>query len=209
MIVAKPALSAVPLHPLLAERWSGRAFEATPVAERDLTAILEAARWAPSSRNEQPWRIVAVRPEDETRAATEAALAAGNQWARRAPLLLVVSARSRFAKDGTPNRYAWHDTGIATAQMLAEASALGLATHVMGGFHAEPLRAAVGIPDGDDPVTVIAIGHRAAAETLPEDLRARELAPRSRHPLETVAFRGRFGAPPADAAAAEAARGAA
>lgn len=196
MTESKPAITAVPLHPVVAERWSPRAFEARALPESALVALLEAARWAPSSRNEQPWRIVAVTHDDPAFPDALEALSPGNQtWAGRAPWLLAIAARTNIEKDGSANRYAWHDTGIATGQLLAQATALGLSAHVMGGFDAEKLRSALGIPTGHEAVSVVAVGYRASADTLPGDLRDRERAPRARRPLESVAFRGRFGEP--------------
>lgn len=195
MTVSKPAVTAVPIHPLLAERWSSRAFEDRALSANATAALLEAVRWSPSSRNEQPWRVVAVTRDDSTFAATLAALHPSNQvWAGQAPLLLAMVATTRIERDGAVNRHAWHDTGISTGHLLAQATALGLAAHVMGGFDAERLRAALEIPAGHEPVSVVAVGYRAPAETLPGELRDRELAPRSRRPLEAIAFRGRFGA---------------
>ncbi len=206
MISSPHAAAAVRLHPLLSERWSPRAFDPTPLPADTLTALLEAARWAPSSANEQPWRFVVVSREDDSREALIAALSPNNRrWAERAPTLLLAAARAMSARTGRPNRHAWHDTGLATAQLIAQATALGISAHVMGGFDPEAARAAVDLPEGFDPVSVIAIGRRASAETLPEDLREREGAPRVRLPLGEIAFRARFGrpfAPPAGESAA-------
>jgi len=196
VIADKPAETAVPIHPLLADRWSGRAFDSRDVTRPELVALLEAARWAPSSANEQPWRFVVVRPGDASRDAVLAGMTGANpRWAGNAPVLLVTVARATMEKTGRPNRYAWHDVGLATAQLAAEATALGLATHIMAGWSAEALRAALAIPEGFDPVAVIAIGHHGDAALLPDDLRERELAPRTRRPLDTIAFRDRFGLP--------------
>lgn len=196
MIAEKPAQTKVPIHPLLAERWSGRAFSARDVSRDEVHMLLEAARWSPSSANEQPWRLVVVRREEPTHAAVVASLTGSNvHWAGRAPILLVMAASTTMEKSGKPNRYAWHDVGVATGMLVVQATALGLATHILAGWAPEALRAAVAIPAGFDPVTVIAIGHRAEADTLPEDLRVRELAPRTRRPLDEVAFSERFGEP--------------
>jgi nitroreductase len=196
VIAEKKAATAVGIHPLLAKRWSGRAFDAREVTHEEIHAMLEAARWAPSSANEQPWRFVVVRRNDPSRAAVVASLTGANpRWADTAPVLIVAAAAANRERDGKPNRYAWHDTGLATAQLEMQATFFDLATHSMAGFDAEQLRTAVGIPAGVDPVTVIAVGHRGPAETLPEDLRVRELLPRTRRPLDDIAFAGRFGEP--------------
>ena len=196
MIAEKKAATAVAIHPLLAKRWSGRAFEGREVGHEEMHSLLEAARWAPSSANEQPWRFIVVRRDAASRAAVVASLTGANpRWADGAPVLIVACAAANRERDGKPNRYAWHDTGLATSQLLTQATHLELATHPMAGFDAEKLRAAVGIPAGFDPVTVIAVGHRAPAETLPEDLRVRELTPRTRRALDDIAFAARFGEP--------------
>ncbi len=196
MIAEKPAQTKVPIHPLLADRWSGRAFAARDVSRDEIHALLEAARWAPSSANEQPWRFVVVRREYATHAAVVASLTGSNsRWADHAPVLIVTAASAVMEKSGKPNRYAWHDVGLATAMLCVEATALGLATHIIAGCTPDALRAAVAIPPGYDPVSVVAIGRHADADTLPEDLRVRELAPRTRRPLDEIAFAGTFGEP--------------
>jgi nitroreductase len=185
----------VALHPLVGGRWSPRAFEPTPVAPETLTSLLEAARWAPSSANRQPWRLVVVTQDDPVHAATVAALAPTNQrWAGKAPVLIVTTAVVRNP-DGSPNRYAWHDTGLATSQLILQAGALGLAAHIMGGYEPAALRAALSIPPEADPVAVVAVGRRADPGSLSEDLRLRETAPRTRLPLGSIAFRGKYGKP--------------
>jgi nitroreductase len=189
-------MTPVSLHPLISKRWSPRAFDSRPLSPETLAALLEAARWAPSSANEQPWRFVEVGREDDAREPLLAALSPGNRrWAERAPVLMVVAARALSGRTGRPNPHAWHDAGLATAQLLTQATALGIGAHVMGGFDPQVARDAVGIPEGFDPVSVIAIGFVAPAETLPDDLRERERAPRVRLPLREIAFAGRFGRP--------------
>ena len=196
MSSSKTATTSVPIHPLLAERWSSRAFDSRPLEAAALTALLEAVRWAPSSANEQPWRFVVVARDDPDHAAAVEALNPGNRlWADRAAALIVAAARTTRTRDDSPNRYAWHDTGLATAQLIFQANALGLVAHPMAGFDATKIRAVVSLPAEVEPVSVIAVGHRAPAETLPEDLRERELAPRSRRALGEAAFRGKYGQP--------------
>ena len=201
MSSTKSAVTAVPIHPLLAERWSSRAFTADPLAPEALTALLEAARWAPSSANEQPWRFVVARREDPWHAAVFEALTPGNRkWAGKAAALIVAAARTTRTRDGSPNRYAWHDTGLATAQLIVQANALGLVAHPMAGFDAAKIRDVVALPAELEPVSVIAVGRRAGPDTLPDDVGERERAPRSRQPLEAIAFAGRYGQPLAPAA---------
>lgn len=192
----KSAVTAVPIHPLLAGRWSSRAFTSEPLGTEVLTALLEAARWAPSSANEQPWRFVVARREDPWHTAVFEALTPGNRkWAGRAAALIVAATRTTRRRDNSPNRFAWHDAGLATAQLILQANALGWVAHPMAGFDAAKVREVVGLPAEVEPVTVIAVGRRAAPETLEGDLREREEAPRSRLPLEAIAFSGRYEQP--------------
>lgn len=193
----KPAITAFPLHPLIAERWSPRAFAATPLADEELGALLEAVRWAPSAFNEQPWRlIVARRGEGDGWQHLFDTLSDGNQvWCARVPVLILSVAVLLRRRDGQPNRTAQHDLGLATAQLMLQARALGLATHAMAGFDRERARAIFAIPEGCEPVAVIAVGRQDRPEILPEPVRARELAPRERLELDAIAFGGAWGTP--------------
>ena len=133
-----PARTSVPIHELLAHRFSTRGYDPDrPVAPETLTALFEAARWAPSCFNDQPWRFI-VWNREEDRAAWERAVAClttGNQsWARHAPILLLSLARTHFAGDRSPNRWGEHDTGLGTMGLLVEAQSRGLSGHPMGGF---------------------------------------------------------------------------
>lgn len=191
----KSAETAHPLHPLLAERWSPVGFSEEPVAAEQLGSLLEAARWAPSSYNEQPWRLILARRSDgEAREAMEAAIVPANlTWCALADLLILVCARQAFARNGKPNRHAAYDCGQAIAMMSVQAQAMGLITHQMAGFDPQRARELLAIPEGFEPLTLIAVGHPAAAEDLPEALRERDRAPRSRRALAEIAFGGRFG----------------
>lgn len=197
----KPAPVDHPIHDLLRERWSPRAFDDTPVERSVLLSLLEAARWAPSSFNEQPWRlIIADRHRDARRfAGLLAALVESNQvWVRFAPLLGFSVAKLAFERNGKPNRHAWHDLGLAMASLLVEATARGLSVHQMAGYDADKARAVCGVPDGFEPVAAFAIGYSldaASVERLDERTRARETAPRTRRPIGQFAFEGRWGDP--------------
>lgn len=193
----KPAPTDVPIHDLIASRWSPRALDPErPVPPAARHAILEAARWAPSCFNEQPWRFLVFDASDP--AALESArgcLAEGNAWARSAPLLLLSAARESFTRNGKPNPHARHDVGLATENLLLQAEALGLSGHAMAGFDAERARGQFGIPEGFAPVAMIAIGYALPAERLTESERVTEGSPRSRHPLGSVAFASRWDSP--------------
>ena len=172
------------IHPLLADRWSTRAFDAAAQLEPAVVErLLEAARWSPSAANTQPWRLaVAPRGTDE-HAALLAALAPGNaRWAHAASALLVVAATTT-AEDGQVLPWAVFDAGQALGHLTVQAAAEGVAVHTMGGFDAGAVRDLYALPEGTDPVVVVALGRLGAVEELPEDLRARETAPRTRRPL--------------------------
>lgn len=183
----KPATTDVPLHPLLARRWSPRGFDnAHALTPEQLTALLEAARWAPSANNSQPWRFVVGQRGDATFDEIFGVLAAGNQlWAGAASALLVVVADTRFA-NGDPNPFAVYDTGQAVANLVAQAGHEGLFAHQMGGFDRAAAAERFHLADGLQPVVVVAIGRHDADATLTEPLAERERAPRVRRPISEL-----------------------
>ena len=181
-------------------RWSPRRFDAAAELTNDeLLPLLEAARWAPSSGNEQPWRFLVLTRHHSRRDLLEEALTPGNAWAKRASVLIATFAKQTRAKNDAPNRWAEHDTGIASAYLLAQAAAQGLAAHPMGGFDARAVQAGFGIPEEYTPMAVIAVG-RYDPELRDSALEEREARPRTRRALEEIAFLGRWGEPFADAA---------
>ena len=187
-----------PIHDVLARRWSARAIDATkPVARETLLSLLEAARWAPSSSNEQPWRFLVFDDTvPEAREQARGILTGGNlAWAPRAPVLLLTVAHETFEKNGTPNRHALHDVGLATENLLLQAAAHGLVCHPMAGYEAEKARALFAIPEGWTSLAMIAIGHPGPLDVLPEKMRDRELLPRVRKPLAEIAFAGTWARP--------------
>lgn len=187
-----------PLHPLIAGRWSpSRLHAEEEVTREELLSLLEAARWAPSSGNEQPWRFLVLPRGHPRRAGVEAALKPGNAWAKRAALLVVAAAKETRAKGGDPNPWAEHDTGIATGFLLLQAAALGVAAHPMGGWSAEAVREALALPPDHRPMTVIAVG-RHDPELRDERLEEKEARPRVRRPLAETAFFGALGEEPVE-----------
>lgn len=191
----QPAQLQFPIHDLFARRWSPRAFDERPVKTSVLQALFEAARWAPSSNNEQPWRFIMATKDHETEwNRLFECLAEGNKiWAVRAPALILSVASMKFEDDGKPNRHAWHDTGLATENFVLQATASGLVTHQMAGFDVEKARINLRIPMDYEPVAMIAVGYPGDAAILPERLRERELRPRSRRPIGEWTFRGQWG----------------
>jgi nitroreductase len=183
----KTASTAVPVHPLLAERWSPRGFDREhELDDVALAALLEAARWAPSAQNSQPWRFLVARRGEPGYDRLFATLAPGNQaWAGTASALVLVAART-VGEDGRAQSWALYDTGQAVAALVTQAQADGLAVHQMGGFDATAVRAEFGLAGTLTPVVVLAIGLRDSAADLPESLAAREAAPRSRRPVSDL-----------------------
>ena len=183
-----------PVHELIAGRWSPYVFDDRAVERSDLRGLFEAARWAPSSYNEQPWRfLVATRNEPREFERLLSCLVEGNRtWARHAPVLALGMASLRFARNGKPNKAALHDLGLAAANLSLEATARGLAVHQMGGIEPETARELYEIPEGFEVLTALAIGY---AGVPAGDLGERDRAPRSRKPLAELVFSGRFGTP--------------
>lgn len=192
----KPAETHSPIHDLLKRRWSPRAFAERSVEPDQLRSLFEAARWAPSSNNEQPWRFLVAAKE--TRADWErlfACLVEGNQkWARRAPVLMLSVAKLTF-DDGSVNRHAFHDTGMAVENLIIQATTMGLFVHQMAGFRIDQARKECRIPDGYEPAAMIAIGYPGDPATLPDYLRERELKPRERNSISEFVFSGTWGLP--------------
>lgn len=182
---------------ILADRWSPRAWQDRPVEDEKLRSLFEAARWAPSSMNEQPWRfLVARRHADPTWEDLLASLHPGNQaWAKAAPVLALGITRDAFTRNDRPNAHARHDLGLATATLTAQAMALGLHVHPMGGILPDEARLRFGIPAEFDVVTGLAIGYLGPPDSLEERFRASEIEPRTRRPLAETVFTGGWGEP--------------
>lgn len=182
-IAAHPADTDAPILDVLAERWSTRIFDpATPIDEDALASALEAARWAPSANNTQPWRFVVARRGSVAHAQIVDALMGFNQsWATDAAALVVFA--SSAALDGKPLPWAAYDTGQAAAHFTVQAHASGLHTHQMGGFDRDAIAAAFGFGNDIVAVTVMAVGALGDIDAAPEALRERELAPRVRRPI--------------------------
>lgn len=191
----KPAPTQFPIHDLLTRRWSPRAFDERPIEPEKLKSLFEAARWAPSSNNEQPWRFVfASREQSSAYERLLACLLDGNRrWAHRAPVLILSVASLNFEDDHTPNRHALHDTGMATENLVLQATALELVAHQMAGFDVEKARADLKIPDGFEPVAMIAVGYPGDPSILPDRLKQRELASRERDNAAAFVFSGEWG----------------
>ncbi|MBI1730763.1 nitroreductase family protein [Candidatus Acetothermia bacterium] len=192
----KEAISDYPLHDLIKRRWSPRAFSKKSVEPEKLRSLLEAARWAPSSGNEQPWRFIVTRKdEDEAFELLRACLNEGNQaWAKNVPVLMLSIAKMFRGDDVTrPNRTALYDVGLSVGNLVIQATALGLHVHQMGGFDAQKARQTFQIPAHFEPIAAIAVGYLGDPAQLDEKLREREIAPRERKPLRELIFTEKWG----------------
>jgi len=197
LAMKKPADTSLPILPVIRERWSPRAFSDRPVEAQTLKVLLEAARWAPSSFNEQPWSyIVAMKHQPEEFQRLLGCLVPGNQvWARNAPVLMLSVASLKFQRHSKPNRHGIHDVGLASENLELQAQSMGVMVHQMAGFDVEAATQVYGIPEGFVPVAAIALGYPGDPKLLPEDLRERELAPRERKPLSAFVFSGEWANP--------------
>ncbi|MBI3615607.1 MAG: nitroreductase family protein [Candidatus Omnitrophica bacterium] len=184
-----------PIQDLLAERWSPYAFDGRPVSKADLLSLFEAARWAASSYNEQPWSyIVAAREEPAEFEKLLSCLVEGNQaWAKAAPVLAIGVVSLNFKLNRKPNRAAHHDLGLASCSLTLEAAARGLAVHQMIGILPDKARELYKIPDGWEALTGLAIGTLGDSNRLPDKLKERDLAARARKPLKEFVFSGGWG----------------
>lgn len=205
MAIQKSAETQVPIHDLIGQRWSRRAFSETPVERDKLLALFEAARWAASSSNEQPWAfLVATRDHPKNHEELAGVLVESNRaWASKAPVLILTFAHTQFEKDGRPNRYALYDLGQAVANLSLQATHLGLTAHQMAGFDVEAARQRFAVPAGWEPASVIALGYPGNLDSLTESLQQRETAQRKRKALERFVFSGTWGHPAALAGTAK------
>jgi len=190
----KPAITQQAIHELLANRWSGRAYDAAQsVSKEQVVSLLEAARWAPSCFGDQPWRYVVCNKAENIQAWQAAfdCLVPGNQsWAVDAPVLLLICADTLFGHNDKPNKWAAYDTGAATENLCLQATALGLMAHQMGGFDADKARTTFNVPERYQILAMVTVGYQAAVESLSGEVKERELAARSRKPLDELFFNG-------------------
>ena len=187
-------------HPVQGEitsRWSPYGFSAQPVSSEELCSLFEAARWAASSYNEQPWSyLVAIRDDTQEYNKALSCLSEANQkWANTAPVLGFGVAHLRFSRNGRPNRVALHDLGLASANLCLEAAARNISIHQMAGILADRVREIYEVPKDHEVVSGLAIGYAARPQQLAEPYKQRDLAPRFRKPLAQFVFGGTWGSP--------------
>jgi nitroreductase len=178
------------LHPIFLDRWSPRAFDESAMPLEDLATILEAARYAPSAMNHQPWRLLYSVRGDENWERFLGPLMPGNRaWAEKASALIYILS-DKFVGE-RPSRSHSFDAGAAWAMLAVQATMLGYASHAMGGVDAQAAIAELGVPESFQFECAIALGRRGDPETLPEAMRARE-APSARKAREEIAYPGNF-----------------
>jgi nitroreductase len=184
----KQAAIAEEVLPAVRQRWSPRSYADREVSQADLRKIFEAARWAPSSNNEQPWRFIVGLRGSQTYQKIGSSLVEVNQgWALKAPVLILGVAKKHFSKNNADNAYHLFDLGSATGFITLQAAALGLITHQMGGFDKNAARNALGIPEEFDIGSVMALGYQAEPSALAsEQMLNQEISPRTRKPLSEI-----------------------
>lgn len=181
------------IHQILNDRFSPRAFSERDITDAELELVLEAARWASSSHNEQPWRFLITRKGQDGHAALLNSLWSMNRsWADKAPILILNMVQRHLAYNNEENYFARHDLGGALAQLTAQATSMGMGLHQLAGFHADQAREAFHIPETMDVVSVLVVGFPGQADTLEEPYRERELKRTLRRPLNELVFKGRY-----------------
>ncbi|MDY6801722.1 MAG: nitroreductase family protein [Bacteroidota bacterium] len=178
------------IHVIIKNRYSPVIFSSQKIEEKKLALLFEAARWAPSSYNEQPWRfIVGVKNQDKNYAKLFDCLAEANQyWAKYAPVLVMSLAKRKLTVTGKPNRFAQHDTGMAVGNLLAQATFLGLYVHQIGGYSIIKVKEHFELTDDLEPLAIMAIGYKGEIELFPDDLQEREKNERFRKGLDEILF---------------------
>ena len=188
-IITKSANTDYPINELIARRWSARAFSTRPVERSKLLSILESARWAPSSRNEQPWRYVIFTSDNvEKLKKAQSVLKDINDYAKRAPILICAITKKSYSDNSNYNRLHFHDLGAANENMFLEAFNQGLIMHEMGGFDVKKAREVFNVPEDFEVGIMIAIGYQDTHHILPETLIQKAFTPRQRKPLSEIAF---------------------
>lgn len=193
----KKARTSYPIHDVIARRWSPRAFNPKKALTKEfILSLLEAARWAPSAYNEQPWRFMLATPDNPQEFADmlDCLVEANQVWARNASLLLIGCIETTFSHNGKPNTTAMFDLGLAVQNLLLECTSKGVFGHVMTGFDPEKARLRYKLPQTVEPIVAIAVGHRATSlDILPEELREAEAALRERKQAYEFTFREVWG----------------
>ena len=189
-----PAITQVPIADLIANRWSSRAYDATkPVSHAQIINLLEAARWAPSSYNDQPWRFIVCNKNTDSDAwqkAFDCLMPSNQAWVANVPVLILGCANTVLDINQQANRFAQYDTGSAAINICLQATHIGLMAHQMGGYHVDKAREAFAMPAQYTPMSMLAVGYAGEQTQLSTDLYERDVAPRKRKPLSEIVFDG-------------------
>ena len=195
----KPAETQYPVLDVIKRRWSPRAFSPDrPVEPQKLRRCFEAARWAASSFNEQPWRFLVATREDKPRydRVLSCLVETNQKWAQTAPVIGLTCISTKFQKNDKPNRVAFHDLGLAMGNLTLQATDMGLFVHQMAGVDLDKIRETFHVPDDFEPQTAFAIGYPGDTGQLPEDwMREAEQAPRDRMDFNDFVFGDDFAKP--------------
>ncbi|HEX7257971.1 MAG TPA: nitroreductase family protein [Nitrososphaeraceae archaeon] len=188
-LISKIANTDFPIHNLIARRWSARAFSTKTVEKSKLLSILEAARWAPSSRNEQPWRYIVFTDENpEKLNIARSVLLEINNYAKRAPILICALTKKYYSDNGIYNKLHFHDLGAANENMFLESFNQGLIMHEMGGFDRDKARRVFNVPDEYEIGIMVAIGYQDSHDILPKRYKEKAFSPRERKSLSEIVF---------------------
>ena len=188
-IIDNHAVTDHPIHDLLRKRWSARAFTTRRVEKTKLFSILEAARWTPSSRNEQPWRYIIFTTDNPSRLLeAQSVLLESNSFAKQAPILICAITKKTYTDSLELNRLYFHDLGAANENMFLECFNQGLIMHEMGGFNLKLAREIFNIPDDYEVGIMIAVGYQGTNDSLPEKFKVKNTKPRERKHLSEIAF---------------------
>ena len=196
LLMKKPAITEQPIHSILSDRWSSRAYDPDQlVSQESFLSLMEAARWSPSCMGDQPWQFITFHKKDAT-SWTQAlnCLSVGNQnWAMDASILILACARQSFSNNEKPNRWNQYDTGAACENICLQATSLGLVAHQMGGFDVEKSRQLFQIPGQYDLMSFIAIGYPLAVEKISAEALVKEKEARKRKPLREIFYTNQWG----------------
>jgi nitroreductase len=178
------------IHKIISDRWSPVAFSDETLSDKQIMSLFEAARWAPSSYNAQPWRFIYGKKGENTYDALFNLLSEGNKaWAGTAPLLVLGMAETIFPTRNTSNRFALYDTGMAVGNLLAQATSMGLLVHQMGGYDANKARDVFTLPESWEALAIMAIGYKGNPDQLAPEIAEREQKTRERSGVDTFVFR--------------------
>jgi nitroreductase len=193
IIEHKVAAPEYPVINLIKKRWSPRAFSSIPIEHEKIMSLIEAARWAPSCFNEQPWTFILFKKNQDAYKKIIDIISPKNQlWAKAAPLIILSVAKINFERNGKTNKHALYDVSAAVSNLTMQANSLGLYVHQMAGFNSEKAKELFNIPDGYEPVTAIAIGYLGSKDELPVEFIKSETAARNRKSLSEFTFESKW-----------------